>query len=781
MPGYNFNHFREMNTSENGAGVEAGNAGVAQEWVIEGMTCQNCARHAREAIESVAGVASAVVRLETGRALVRWEAGAQPAEEQLQTAVMKAGYKARLAAAAGAQERAGAAVESAAAGWRLNVWLGSAVTLILLAGEWVFGVGGARWFQWLSLLLAAPVQFVCGARFYRGAWRQLKAGQSNMDTLVALGSTTAFGYSVWGMFSGAGHLYFLEASAIITLISIGHWLEAAMSAKAAGALQALMKLAPATARRLAGLAEVETPVSELRIGDSVVLRPGDSVPTDGVVVFGNSAVDESMLTGESLPVEKKRGDRLYGGTVNHNGRLVMRVTAVGEQTALAQIRAAVERAQNSRANIQKLGDRVSSVFVPLVVLTAIAAGLWWGLDYDSAAAASKWLGRWLWTPHQHGTPLAAAIINAVAVLIVACPCAMGLATPAAIMAAANVAARRGILIRDGQALEKSGRITAVVFDKTGTITEGKPVCSATADFRPEGQREIPLAEIFRALAQSSSHPLSRALASMQLEQGNVVEGGNQLQVVGWREASGRGVEAAGLAPIGDGPWRLGSIKWLGENGVSFEPARAFIEEWVGKGATLLGLARGNCLIGMAAMRDAIKPGAAEVMRQLVGKGLEIYMVTGDNARTAAAIAAQAGIAPEHVFAEVAPEQKAGIIRRLQSEGLRVAFVGDGINDAPALEQADLGIAVGSASDVAREAADILLLKSDIHAIPEALGLAQAALRTIKQNLFWAFFYNAAAIPLAALGFLSPILCAATMGLSDIIVIGNALRLRNWRG
>jgi Cu+-exporting ATPase len=767
---------------------------------ISGMTCSNCARHATEALQSVPGVASAAVQLDAGRATVRWQPGALPAGESLVEALRQAGYEARCVEQKESKIE-GPGAWSPLAGWKFNVVVGSLATLPLIVGEWFFQLGMERWFQWVALGLALPVQILCGARFYRGAWSQLRRGSSNMDTLVALGSSTAFGYSLWGLLAGwQTHLYFMESAAIITLISLGHWLEAQASAKAASSLHALLNLAPKTARRRNEHgAETEVPVAALQINDVVVLKPGDRVPVDGTVIEGNSAVDESMLTGESLPVDKVAGAKLYGGTINQNGRLLMRVRATGDATALAQIIAVVQRAQSSRAGIQKLGDRVSSVFVPIVVLVALATGLWWGLAYDRALSVGQGIAPFLWPVHFPATALAAAVIHAAAVLIVACPCAMGLATPAAIMAGTNAAARRGILIRDGAALEKSGRITAVLFDKTGTLTQGKLAVAAVADLRGEGGQTPALGELAAALAQPSNHPLSRAVAAAgggrpgadslspsEGERESAALDDSALRLIPlktmknpldhWREHRGFGVEAK----LDGTSLRLGSLNWLREIGVDVATANQFVEHWSQQGATILGLASDQQLIGLLALRDTVKPHAELVVAQLARQGKATYLITGDHALTAAAIAQQAGISKEHVFAEIRPEQKAEIVKQLQQRGERVAFVGDGINDAPALEQADLGIAVSQASDVAREAADIILLTADIQAIPEALGLAQATLRTIKQNLFWAFFYNVASVPLAALGFLSPVLCAAAMGLSDVIVIGNALRLHRWK-
>jgi len=769
---------------------------------VSGMTCNNCARKVTEAAQKIPGVHSVSVGVAAERASIRWIS----VEAKNIAAVLKAISQVGFAA----KEMPAVIVDSKQGRWQWNLIIGLAVTALLMIGEWIFRLAMTPWFQWLAFALAGVVQVFCGAQFYRGAWRQIKVGQSNMDALVALGSSTAFGYSVWTLLSGhGGHVYFMEAAAIISLISFGHWLEARVSAKASGALKSLLNLAPPTARRLSphpdpllkgeGTAianflksgasvsnpalerilplpvgegrdegefnlksaafsqsatgsrqsaiETEVPVAELKIGDCIALRPGDRVPVDGVVLEGESAVDEAMLTGESIPADKKSGSELFAGTVNLNGRLVLRVTATGEATALAHIIAAVQRAQTSRADIQRLGDRISNVFVPVVVAIALAVGIFWFMH----SGAEK------------------AFVIAAGILIVACPCAMGLATPAAIMASANTAARRGILIRDGVALEKAGNVTAVLFDKTGTLTMGKPEVAAEQEFKIQKPE---LRSLAASLARHSTHPVSQALAKISAE---------KLEVADWKEICGAGVEAKSEI-VNRKPEivRLGSLRWLKESSVDLAAGETFVAEWSQQGATIVGLASGKTLLGLFAVRDAVKTNAAEVIGQLQAQGLKTFLVTGDNAVTAAAIARQVGIAAGNVFAEVRPEQKAEFVKQLQATGERVAFVGDGINDAPALTQADLGIAVSRASDIAREAADIILLKSEIEAVPEALGLARATLRTIKQNLFWAFFYNALGVPLAALGFISPVFCAAAMGVSDLIVIGNALRLLRWK-
>jgi P-type Cu+ transporter len=745
-------------------------------FAIEGMSCSNCVRHVAQAIQEVQGVAGVSVSLETGLASVQWAGGRMDTAAILE-AVGKAGFKAKPVVDEAPEAKPGRRpLVGRTSGWRLNLWIGFLCTSPMLAGEWFLGLGRAPWFQWTCFALAAVVQALAGSRFYRGAWRQLQARSANMDTLVALGSTTAFVFSVWALFQGgAHHLYFMEAGAIITLISFGHWLESRMSDRAAGSLRALLHLAPAqTRRRNADGSETQVAVAELKLNDLVVLRPGDRVPADGRVVEGDSAVDESMLTGESMPVDKSRGEMVYAGTINLNGRLAVQVAATGPATALAAIIAAVERAQNSRAAIQRLADQVSNVFVPIVLLVAVLTALWWGLLPASASQASRWVAAQFHLSIPGTAALGAAFIHAAAVLIVACPCAMGLATPAAIMAAANAAAQHGILVRDGLSLEKAGQITRVVFDKTGTLTAGQPTVAQVATYVGGDRPKLHETKLAAAMARHSSHPLSQAIARLHAE---------EMMLLNWEEVRGCGLQCYLHLP-GRTPAlalaRLGSLQWLRENGVDLACGSDFIEQWSSQGATLLGVAVDQLLMGLLAMQDPIKPGAGEVVSDLRVLGYKVSLITGDNERTAKALGKRVGIPPEDVHAEVRPEQKAEWVKQFQGRGERVAFVGDGLNDAPALKQANLGIAVCRASDLALEAADMVLLRSDIQAVPESLTLARTTLRVIKQNLFWAFFYNLLGIPLAALGLLDPMFCAAAMGASDLLVIGNALGLRYWR-
>ena len=733
---------------------------------VSGMTCSNCARHVGEVLRAISGVASVEVTLETSSVQVDWKVGTTANDSALISALKKAGYSSTINRPTDAPKSSW----SLGGGWKLNVVLGLSATLPMVVAEWFFGLGADRRYLLGAFALSSVVQIVCGVRFYHGAWLQLRSGSSNMDTLVSLGSTAAYLFSVWGLVAGwHGHLYFMDAAAIITLISLGHFLEARVSARAESSLRALLKLAPDRARRLdSDGVETDVPVSLLHPGDRLVLRAGDRVPTDAEVTEGHSTVNEATLTGESLPVDKGVGAKVFGGTLNESGRLVVRVTAMGDETALAQIIKVVRRAQSSRANIQRLGDRVSNIFVPVVIMIAILTGFWWGLFPENAHAVANFFAVFLWAPHVPESALASAVFHATAVLIIACPCAMGLATPIAIMAGTNAAARRGILIRDGGALEKSGTITTILFDKTGTLTQGQLVVTDT-QAAPEYPSNFPQAEVLAAaLARHSNHPLSKAITAQSTTVFDFAE---------FQETHGSGLTGYFESENQSFRIRLGSLRWVLENQAIPDWVSTFLDKHTLRGATVLALAVDQRVTALFALVDVLKPRAAETLRELAAAGYALHLVTGDHRQTALALAEQLGIPSNFVHAEVRPAGKADLILQLQAQGQKVAFVGDGCNDAPALEQSDLGIAITRASDAAREAADILLLNSDIETIPEALRLAQATLRTIKQNLFWAFFYNAAAIPLAMFGFLSPILSAAAMGLSDLIIIGNALRLK----
>jgi Cu+-exporting ATPase len=749
------------------------------ELVVDGMTCGNCVRKVTAALLSVPGVQSATADAESGRTIVSAGTGVKP--ESLIKAVVQAGYGARLASPASGEPE----VESTTP-WRWALLLGLPTMVSLMVAEWGFGWGMQPVYHWVAFAFALPVQILVGGSFYLGAWRQARVGESSMDTLVALGSSAAFGYSLWGLLTAAhGHLYFMEAVSILTLVGVGHWLEARLSRQAAGTLRSLLELAPTEARRWTAQGETPTPIRSLVVGDLIVLKPGDRVPVDAIVTDGTSAIDESMLTGEPMPVQKRPGDALYAGTLNQNGRMIARITATGESTSLAQIIAAVRRAQSSRAQIQRLADRISQVFVPVVVVLALLTGLGWAFAFPWLTTVHDQLAPWLWPTHPAEGPATAAWMGLTAVLIVACPCAMGLATPVALMAGLNAAAKQGILVRDALALEKSGRVTTILLDKTGTLTEGHPALAALNDCR-EPNAEPLLLPLAYAMATPSQHPLSRALSGALNVESSLSTSPFRFrwaappEMATWVEHPGQGIEAT-TRDGGISPWYLGSVSWMTDLGVDLKPLTEFRTNEEARGATVLVLARDRkALLGFSFL-DSARSGAADLIRALRADGLKVRMLTGDQASAAIEMGRQLGLEPDEIHAGVRPEGKAAVIRDLQQSGARVAFVGDGLNDGPALAQADLGIAVSRATDVAREAADIVLLRADLTAVPVALALARSTLRVIRQNLFWAFFYNAAAIPLAMLGFMSPIVCALTMGLSDVVVVGNALRLLRRRG
>ncbi len=735
---------------------------------IGGMTCPNCALHVREAIEATDGIAGVRVDLSAQTAFVQWTHSGLQNKASVIEAVRAAGYEA-------------APVAKKRGNWPASVVFAGAAFVFFMLSEWVLGWHQQSGFRWLAFAVALPVQVFCGSRFYAGAWRQLKSGRSNMDTLVSLGSTAAFAYSVSALFLGlAQPLYFMESVGIIAFVSFGHFIESRVAGKAAGAVESLFSLAPDQAKRLCEDGAIETvDAASLCPGQRIQIAPGERIAVDGNILQGASTCDESMLTGESLPVEKSTRQPVYAGTLNLSSLLTVEVTGAGKDTALARIIGVVERAQNSRAEVQKLADRISGIFVPIVVCIALGTLLAWLLLPETTDAIHVWFSNYLWSTAIPASALAAGAIHSAAVLIVACPCAMGLATPIAIMAGTNAAANHGILIRDGKALERSGTITRILFDKTGTLTQGRPEVAAVETI-PAGQPNAPAlsdwASVLLALAAPSQHPLSQAIGK---HLGNT-EPGIAWSV--WKEIPGKGVEATRTSPDSktEETFRLGSLRWLVELGTDIGPVKDFACKQAETGATVIALAGPEGIAAAIALRDRIQPGAATVLRVLKKMRLSISLVSGDQRQTTAAVADTLGIASAH--AEISPERKADLIAALQRQGEKVCFVGDGINDAPALEQADLGIAVCAAADLAKESADIILLRSDIQAIPQALALARATLRAIKQNLFWAFFYNAAGVPLAALGFLSPLLCAVAMGVSDLVVVGNALRLRfrRWR-
>jgi Cu+-exporting ATPase len=736
---------------------------------IGGMTCAACATRVEKSLRKVGGVADAGVNLATEVANVRIAAGAVRVSELI-AAVEAAGYQARVHADDGATMPA--MPERADRG---GVWVAGAALLSLpLAAPMLvapFGVD-AMLPGWWQLLFAAPVQFVFGARFYRDGWKAARALSGNMDLLVAIGTSAAFGLSLYFLLAhgdGHGAHYYFEASAVVvTLVLFGKWLETRAKRRTVEAIRALQSLRPDTARVAAGGREIELPIAQVAVDDVVVVRPGERIPVDGAIVDGLTHVDESMLTGESRPMSKQPGDRVTGGSINGEGLLRVRTVAVGTETVLARIIRLVEDAQAAKAPIQRLVDRVSAVFVPVVLGIGVLTLLGWGL------AAGDW-------PQ--------AVLNAVSVLVIACPCALGLATPTAIMAGTGVAARHGILIKDAQALELAHAVRVVAFDKTGTLTVGQPGLLAAEP--AAGVDRSALLALSAAVQRGSEHPLAKAV--QQAFDASPPASVPAPQVSGIRAVAGRGVSATLRQEGGDAEIFIGSEGWMAERGVALGELARVSAAQQAEGRTVSFVAAAPAgeagqpprLLGLLAFGDAVKPGAARALAALRRLGVRSVLLTGDNAGAAAAVAREIGI--DEVRSQVLPEQKAEAVRALRAAGTDgitgprvVAMVGDGVNDAPALAAADVGMAMSTGTDVAMHTAGITLMRGDPALVPAAIDVSRRTYAKIRQNLFWAFVYNVVGIPLAALGYLSPVIAGAAMALSSVSVVTNALTLRRWR-
>ncbi len=710
---------------------------------ISGMTCAACAARIERALNALPRV-EARVNLASERARVRYTPGLVEPETIL-TAVRRAGYEAHpITAATRAEEQARRAAEYRR---EVRVFVVAALlTLPLLMQMLPMLAGGphAAWLPgWLQGLLATPVQFWVGRRFYVGAWHALRGGGANMDVLVALGTSAAYFYSLAVLFfDPAGHLYFEASAAVITLVRLGKLLEVRAKSRTSSAIEQLMALAPATARVERGGEVVEVDAASLKPGDIVVVRAGERIPVDGVVTAGSSSVDEAMLTGESLPVAKAPGQAVYAGTQNLDGLLKLRAEGVGAHTQLMEIVRLTEAAQGSKAPIQKLADRISGVFVPAVVLLALATyGMWW----------------W-WTDEP-----TAGLIPAVAVLVIACPCALGLATPTAVMVGLGRGAQLGILIRSAEALERAEKLSILAVDKTGTLTEGRPVLQGIQPVAAIDEAEA--LRLAAALEQGVHHPLADALVGAARARGLTLPVVQAFENVPGRGVSGQ-VEGRAL--------RLGAAAWLRELGVRLPPSMP-----ADSGArTIVALAEGEQLLAWLTLADPLRPTTAAAIRRLQAMGVRPVMLTGDNPETAASIAEQAGISDYR--AGVLPQHKAAVVAQLKAQGEVVGMAGDGINDAPALAAADVSFAMSAGADIALEAADITLMRNDLIGVAEAVALARAVMRKIRQNLFFAFFYNVLALPLAALGHLNPVIAGVAMALSSVSVVANALLLKNWR-
>ncbi|MFA5844634.1 MAG: heavy metal translocating P-type ATPase, partial [Coriobacteriia bacterium] len=753
-------------------------------FAITGMTCASCSAVVEKTLAKLPGVVKSSVNLATETASVDFDPAVVSVDDII-TAVKKAGYGAipkfdHVAApkaekkAAPAGEDAQRLAQQAHTARQRTLFIFSlllAVPAFLVSmvppfmtvipmkvAELLATTFGGAWDpmmigKYLAFALATPVQFIAGAQFYRGFWHALKRRSGNMDTLIAIGTSAAYFYSLAATFvpSLEGQPVFYETAALlVTFVILGKLLEARAKGKTSDAIKKLMGLAAKTARVVRGDVEIDVPVEEVIAGDIVVVRPGEKIPVDGVLTYGSSAVDESMLTGESIPVEKNVGDTVIGATMNKLGSFRFRATKVGADTALAQIIKLVEDAQGSKAPVQRFADRISAVFVPAVVGVAILTFLVWMFLVP-------------------GSTFVAALLAGTAVIVIACPCALGLATPTAIMVGTGKGAENGILIKSGEALETAYKIKAIVFDKTGTLTHGKPIVTESEAFT--GFEATSVFRLAAALERSSEHPLAEAIVNHANDLGVVLP-----EVTGFSAVPGHGVEGI----VEGRRVALGNRKLMAREGVDISAYASRIESLEAQGKTVMLTAIDGAAAGLIAVADTLKPASAEAVARLTKMGVAVYMITGDNRRTAEAIAAQAGIAPDHVLAEVLPEHKAEEVGKLQAKGLITAMVGDGINDTPALAAADVGIAMGAGADVAMETGGIVLIKNDLRDVVTAIELSKRTMRKIHQNFFWALGYNTLGIPIAAFGLLRPEIAGAAMALSSVSVVSSSLLLRRFK-
>ncbi|MCI1904388.1 MAG: heavy metal translocating P-type ATPase [Enterococcaceae bacterium] len=718
-------------------------------FVITGMTCANCSARVEKELNQQKGVKKATVNLATEKATVSYEPQATSTDHLIHS-VEDIGYGAILYDDAHRQ-KIQQDEQTRTAKMKNQLIIAAVLTSPMILGmiAMMLGFDGPV-VQFIHLplvqfLLATPVQFWIGARFYRGAYHALKTKAPNMDVLVAMGTSAAYLLSIYnGFIAGTHDLYFESSAMIITLILLGKYLEHRAKNRTGDAIKKLMKLQAKTALLWKGGEAQEIPIEEVQLDNELLVKPGQQVPVDGIIMEGFSGIDESMLTGESLPKEKKTGDNVYGGTVNTNGRLIIRANKVGNETVLAQIIRMVEDAQGSKSPIQKIADRISAIFVPtvlgLALLTFLATGI----------VTQDWQ---------------MAIVHAVSVLVIACPCALGLATPTAIMVGTGLGAKYGILIKGGESLETAAHLEAIVFDKTGTITKGKP---EVTDYLAVAElSEAALLDLTTSLEKSSEHPLAQAIVRFGEE-----KSAKTLAITNFKALPGAGVEGEA-----DGSrYAIGNLRLMKQNGADTSAYEEKVHELEMQGKTVMWIASGKKVLGIIAVADQIKENAKESIRRLKEKGIAVYLLTGDNKRTAEAIGRECGIPAENVQSEVLPEDKAAKVIALQEKGLKVAMVGDGINDAPALATADIGIAMGTGTDIAMETADITLMNGDLNSVANTIDLSQSTLRKIKQNLFWAFIYNTIGIPFAALGFLNPIVAGGAMAFSSVSVLLNSLSL-----
>ncbi|MFY9423134.1 MAG: heavy metal translocating P-type ATPase [Bacillota bacterium] len=715
---------------------------------ITGMHCAACARRVETSLAALQGVREAAVNLATERATVAHESD-KINTEQLIEAVVNLGYGAsEVVDTTEARDKEKIARETEIRHQTVRFVLAALLSLPLLLGMFVhmLDLEAGRFLldPYLQFVLATPVQLVAGWQFYRGSYNALKSRSANMDVLIALGTTAAYVYSTIITFFGEGDVYFETSALVITLILLGKLLEAIAKGRTSEAIRKLIGLQPRTARVVRDGVEIDVPIEQVVVGDIVVTRPGERIPVDGVIIEGSSAVNESMLTGESVPVDKTIGDEVVGGTINEHGSFRFRATKVGKDTVLSQIVRLVEEAQGSKAPIQRLADVVSGYFVPAVVAVAV---LTFAVSYGLGVGFTQALTRFT------------------AVLVIACPCSLGLATPTAIMVGTGKGAEKGILIRSGEHLEKIHKVDTIVLDKTGTITKGEPEVTNVVELRFSRPDLLRLAA---AAERDSEHPLAAAVVRYVDKEGIDIPSPS-----GFKAIPGEGVEAT----VEGKRVLVGNARLMSESSIDTSAANELLGKLEHEGKTVMIVAVDHEVAGLIAVADTVKGTSRPAIQALKHMGITVYMLTGDNERTARAIASQVDI--DEVLAEVLPEHKAEQIQKLQREGKSVAMVGDGINDAPALAVADVGIAIGTGTDIAMEAADITLMSGDLHGIAAAIRLSRQTMRIIKQNLFWAFAYNSIGIPIAALGYLSPIIAGAAMALSSVSVVTNSLRLRGF--
>lgn len=712
---------------------------------IEGMTCAACSARVERVLNKIEGVKSVNVNLALNKGTVEYIEGDLTVED-FKNAINKAGYKA-VEEVDTSVDREKEAREKEIRNLKYLLIISAILTIPLFSAMFfhMAGVHNILSNGYFQLILATPVQFFVGYRFYRGAYHSLRGGGANMDVLVAMGTSAAYFYSIYNVLIGVPDYYFEASAVIITLILLGKFLEAVAKGRTSEAIKKLMGLQAKTARVVRNGEEVDIPIGEVEVGDIIVVRPGEKIPVDGKVIDGNSSVDESMLTGESIPVDKKVGDEVIGATINKFGTFKFSATKVGKDTALAQIIKLVEDAQGSKAPVQRLADKISGIFVPAVVGIALVTFLLWYLI---------------------GGDFTQALISAVAVLVIACPCALGLATPTAIMVGTGKGAENGILIKGGEHLERAHRLNSIVFDKTGTITNGRPELT---DIIAYDYKEDEILKLTAIAEKNSEHPLGQAIVERAKEKGLTLNDPDKFEAI-----PGHGIYAS----IDGKDIYVGNRKLMKDKSIEISHLENRISALEDEGKTAMLVSVDNKIAGIIAVADTVKEHSKEAIKKLLDMGVEVYMITGDNERTAKAIARQVGI--DKVLAEVLPEHKAENIERIKAEGKIVGMVGDGINDAPALAAADTGFAIGTGTDVAMEAADITLIKGDLRDIVHAIELSRRTMRTIKQNLFWAFAYNTAGIPLAALGFLNPMIAGAAMAFSSVSVVSNSLRLKRFR-